>query len=433
MDQRFKLLCQSQYISLSELARRSKITPGYLSKVLNGKTPNVGLGILARISEQLTLPLGELLKIIREKDYLPEGLLLSSNPDRQPVSFEKAVQMALDALECNDHESFETWTERIRYLSSPLHVNYVNWFEGLHLAYANDFNSALGKYLKAQQFKARTLTERRLKAKILFGIASIYLGKGDYKKALIILRKSLMSWDVGVHAGTVYLNMGTLNRRNRDYVSAELCYRSALSIPVNYIQLLGYAGLGQLYMDQNKSLEARSTLLQGYCIARKTPEDRGKGELFCNLGKYYNESGLPEKAIRVLKRGLVYTTTPSSKRTRLYLLIELLDAYVALDQSAGAMPIIQKLLNENINEGDILLVGTSLLINAKKHLREGHLSQALPLLNQCYRLLTPVYPTQELMTCCNLLSQCYYQLKEPFQANFYIRESKRLRKVSRYH
>ncbi|HVJ47505.1 helix-turn-helix domain-containing protein [Desulfitobacterium sp.] len=429
MDQRFKLLCQSQHISLSELARRSMITPGYLSKILNGKTPNVSLGILARISEQLALSLDELLRIIKDKDYLPEGYLLSSNPEHQPESFKEAVQMALDAIERNDHESFETLTERIRHLTSPLQVNYENWFEGIHLAYNNDYNAALDKFLQAQRFKAHSIIERRLKAKILFGIASMYLGKGDYKKALLNMRKSLITWDVGVHVGAIYLNMGTLNRRNRDYISAELCYRSALLISVDYIQLLAYAGLGQLYMDQKKSPEARAVLLQGYGIARKTPEDQGKGELFCNLGKYYNESGLPEKAIRVLKRGLVYTTTSSSKRTRLYLLIELLDAYNALGQSVGIAPILQKLQTESSNNGDILLISNSLLIQAKTHLREGHPPQALPLLNQCYRLLSPVSPTQELMTCCNLLSECYFQQKDPFQADFFIRESKRLRKV----
>lgn len=429
MDQRFKLLCQSQRISLSELARRSKITPGYLSKILNDKTPNVSLSILARLSEQLNLTLDELQNIIREKDYFPERFLPSLDPDHPPESFEETVERALDALESNHSETFESWSVKIRDLDSPLRVNYENWFDGIHLAYENDYNAALEKFLKAQQYKAHSLTERRLKAKILFGIASIFLGKGEYRKALILLRKSLMAWDTGVHAGTVYLNMGTLNRRNGDYRSAELCYRSALLIPVAFIQLLAYAGLGQLYMDQKKLFEARSILLQGYCIARNTLEVRGKGELFCNLGKYYNERNLPEKAIRVLKRGLDFTTNPSSKRTRLYLLTEIINASISLNQAQEIEPIIEKLHLENINEGDILLVSTTLITHAKKHLRENHFSQALPILNQCYRLLTPVSPTQELMTCCQLLSECYFQLKEPFQADFYVRESKRLRKA----
>lgn len=431
MDQRFKILCRNQHITLSELARQSKISSGYLSKILNGKTSNANLGILARISEQLALSLDEFLKIIREKEYFPEECLLPPYPTHRPKSFEETVNKALDALEQNDHERFEKLSTEIRRLTSPLQGNYEHWFEGINLAYENNYNSALEKFLQAQQFRACSLTERRLKAKVLFGIASMYLGKGDYQKALITFRKSLMTWEEGPHAGAVYLNMGTLNRRNRDYKSAELCYRSALLTPLHYIQLLAYAGLGQLYMDQKKYSEARKTLLQGYCIAKKTPEDRGKGELFCNLGMYYNECNLPEKAVWLLKRGLHYTTAPSSKRTRLYLLTELLNAYLTLNQPAGVELILQKSSTENINEGDILLISTSLLTHAKKHLRDNHPSQALSLLNRCYRLLTPLYPTQDLISCCHLLSKCYFQLKEPFQTDFYVRESKRLQKVSK--
>jgi tetratricopeptide (TPR) repeat protein len=226
--------------------------------------------------------------------------------------------------------------------------------------------------------------------------------------------------------------MGTLNRRSRDYKSAELCYSSALLIPVNYIQLLAYAGLGQLYIDQKNFSKAREVLLQGYCIAKKTSEDRGKGELYCNLGIYYNECNLPEKAVQLLKRGLRYSTAPSSKRTRLYLLIELLNAYLTLNQSIAVEHILQQLLAENISEGDILLISTSLLTHAKKHLLENHPSQALSLLNQCYQLLAPVYPTQDLISCCQLLSKCYFQLKEPFQTDFYVHESKRLQKIFKY-
>lgn len=431
MDQRFKMLFRSRHITLSELARRVKISPGYLSKILNDKTSNHNLGILVKISEQVSLPVNELLKIIQEKEYLPEEALLSPKPTPWPNSFEECVHKALDAFEQNDFEQLNQFSQSIRQFNSPLQDNFAYWYEGITLAFANNYNSALDKFLKAQHFKACALAERRLKAKILFGIASMYLGKGDYKKALLTFRKSLMAWAEGTHAGTVYLNMGTLNRRCRDYKLSELCYRSALLTPVNYIQILAYAGLGQLYMDQKKYYEAYEALAQGHCLAKKTPGNRGKGELFCNLGMYFNEFNLPEKAVRVLKRGLQYTTAPPSKRTRLYLLTELLDAYLALKQSEKAELILQKLHAENIDEGDILLISTSLLTRAKKHLLENHPSQALPLLNQCYQLLAPVYSTQDLISCCRLLSQCYFQLKEPFQSDFYIRESKRLQRISK--
>jgi tetratricopeptide (TPR) repeat protein len=430
MDRRFEYLFQIHKISLSELARRSQITPGYLSKIVNGKTQNVSLGILARISKQLSLPTDELYRMVKDKDFLPVELADQITNFEPPIeSLEAVLQNALDALESNNHEEFQFWSNRINDFPSPLQKCYEKWFEGLQLAYENLYEPALERFLAAQQLKARSTIERRFKAKVLFGIASLYLGKGDYKNALSTFRKSLITWEEGTHAGTVYLNMGTLNRRNGAYKSAELCYRSALITPAPSIQLLAYAALGQLYMDLQNFSEARSTLLQGYCLARKLPSDRGKGELYCNLGKYYKEIGRLEKSTKLLKHGLTYTTAPSSKRTRQYILTELIDAYFTLEQS-GVEPFINSLHGEGFAEGDVLLVGKSMIMIAKEKIRNAQFSQAVTLLQQCYRLLSQIYPTEELISCCSLLAECFHVLKDPYQSEFFLKEIKRLRKIT---
>lgn len=428
MDQRFKLLFQSRDITLSELARRSQVTPGYLSKIINGKTPNVSLCILVRISEQIDLPVDELFRMIKKKEFLPGELIRILDAEPHPLYFNDVVHMSLNALESNNHQEFRFWSEQLRHLPSPLQIRYENWFEGLQLAYKNLYDQALEKFLLAQQFKACSVTERRLKAKVLLGIASIYLGKGDNKNALILLRKSLMTWDIGVHAGIVYLNMGTLNRRNGAYNSAELCYRSALLTSASFIQLLAYAGLGQLYIDQKKYPEARVTLLRGYCLAKKSSGDRGKGELFCNLAVYYKETGRLKKSITLLKRGLLYTTTPSSMRTRQYLLTELIDSYFASEQSK-VKPFLQILLGEGFAEGDVLLVGKSLITVAKDNIRNNCLSYAIPFLQRCYQILAQITPSEELISCCQLLAECFQMLKEPSQSYYFLKEVKRLKKT----
>lgn len=426
MDQRFQQLFLSQAVSLSELARGAQITPGYLSKIVNGQTPNVSVGILARVSEQINLPMDELLRMLKEKDFLPESI---ATTEILPESFEEIVQKALDALESGDHEEFFLLSERMKnHLPSLLQKSYIYWFEGLQLAYKNLYDPALEKFLSAQQFKARSSIERRFKAKVLFGIASLYLGKGNYKRALALFRKSLMTWEEGVHAGTVYLNMGTLYRRMGIYDSAELCYRSALLTPAPYIQLLGYAALGQLYMDHKRLPEARTVLLQGYCLAKNSPGDRGKGELFCNLGKYYKEIDCIQWATKLLKRGLIYTTTPTAKRTRQYLLTELIDAHFN-SQGSEVESLIQSLQEEGFEEGDILLAGISLITMAKEKIKANHMSEAITLLHQCYRLLAQVSPSQELLSCCLLLGKCFHSLKEPYQSEFFLKEGKRLRKL----
>ncbi|MBP1759276.1 MAG: hypothetical protein H6Q63_193 [Firmicutes bacterium] len=428
MDQRFNQLLKSQEISLSELARCTQITPGYLSKIFNGKTSNVSLGIVARISEQLGLPADDLFRMIKEENFLPKALSNTTNTGTLPQSFEEAVQSALDALESNDNEGFYFLSERIKSIPSHLQKNYVNWFEGLQLAYENLYDPALERFQSAQRFKARSTIERRFKAKISSGIASLYLGQGNYKKALAMFRKSLMAWEEGVHSGAVYLNMGTLNRRNGAYKSAELCYRSALLTPVPYIQLLSYAALGQLYIDQKRLPEARAVLLQGYCLAKNSPSDRGKGELFCNLGKYYKEIGRLEKATELLKRGLIYTTTPISKRARQYLLLELIDAYFT-SKGSEAEPLIKTLLEEDFAEGDVLLEGISLITIAKEKMKTNHVAEAITLLQQCYRILSQVSPSEELISCCSLLAKCFQFQKEPFHSEFYLKEGKRLRRI----
>lgn len=428
MDQRFQLILHNHEISLSELARCSQITPGYLSKIVNGKASNVSLSVLARISERVRLPTTDLLKMLEDKDYLPEAILQKTSTVSQPESIEECIQRALDALESGEQEEFYRLSDQMNNFSSPLQKYYLNWFRGLKLVYENLYAPALEEFSSALQFKARTDVERRFKAKILFGIASIYLGKGDYAKALTLFRRSLITCEAAIHAGTVYLNMGTLNRRNGAYTSAEICYRSALTTPVNYIQLLGYAALGQLYMDQKRLSDARKILLQGYCLTRKSPGDRGKGEIFCNLGKYYKEIGRLEVATKLLKRGLVYTTSPSSKRTRQYLLTELVDVYYISNKS-GIEPLIQALQMGGFAEGDILLAGLALITMAKENIKSGHVSEAINLLNQCYCLLAQGSPSEELITCSNLLGNCYYTLREPYQADFFLKEARRFRRL----
>lgn len=428
MDQRFNQLLQSQEISLSELARCSQITRGYLSKIFNGKTSNVSLGIVVRISEQLGLSADDLFRMIKEESFLPQALIKITHNGAPPHTFEEIVERALDALESNDNEGFTLWSERTKSIPSPLQKNYENWFDGLQLAYKNLYDPALERFLSAQHFKAHSALERRFKAKIFSGIASLYLGQGSYKKALALFRKSLMTWEEGAHSGTVYLNMGTLNRRNGAYNSAELCYRSALLTPVPYIQLLGYAALGQLYMDQKRLPEARAVLLKGYRLTMNSPGDRGKGELFCNLGKYYKEIGRLERAIGLLKQGLIYTSTPTAKRTRQYLLTELIDAYFTT-QGSEAEPLIKTLLEENFTEGDVLLGGISLITVAKEKMKTNHVSEAITLLQQGYRILSQVSPLEELISCCQLLAKCLQHQKEPLQAEFYLKEGKRLRRI----
>jgi len=166
-------------------------------------------------------------------------------------------------------------------------------------------------------------------------------------------------------------------------------------------------------------------------IAKSQENDEGKANLYCNLGKYYKEIGKLDRAIHALKTGLNNAKRWQDSRIRFYILAELTDAYLHIKDFETSDQTL-KLLESEINQGgDVLLVGMCFNIFAKKHAQTGQIDSALTLLGQNYKILVKISVSEELLECCRLLHKYLLAKNEPYEAEFYLAESKKMQKCLR--
>ena len=258
----------------------------------------------------------------------------------------------------------------------------------MNFAWQNRFADSFLALEKAQGFKPKSSLERRFKAKIISDIGSVCIATGNYKEALKRLRLSLILWGEGEQAAVIHLNMGTALRRTGNYPAAVDSYRHTVTMGSDPLKLLAYAGLGQVYLDQGNMMSARRYLLVGYVLSRKLKGDLHKGDIYCNLGRYYLETGKLGRAIYILNKGVDVATRYGNLRTKLYVLTELVDAYMRKGEFSGADQMINIIEQElSADGGDVLLAGSHLIAIAKRCMHLGQIQRSLFVLNKCFQWL----------------------------------------------
>lgn len=132
----------------------------------------------------------------------------------------------------------------------------------------------------------------------------------------------------------------------REFTLSVEAYEKALTLSTNQLRLLIYSGLGQLAMEQKNYPMARRYLLAAYRLARSLPDNLHKGDVFCNLGKYYKEVMKYTTASRILSQGLGYARQSDMKRTMLYILVEMADVHLFLGNFRGFDEIMSEIHTE---------------------------------------------------------------------------------------
>lgn len=422
--------CEEIGITYLKLANRAGLSPSYISMIANGKRPKVRFTTQIRLAKALNLPLSEFQKLLSAS---ATTTILPLHQKRDPFSlFYELLEGSLAALHNNDIAKFRFLsTELLDNVSDtvPLKTNFLFWYTALTLTFDNRFESAKIEMMKAAQFKAMTPLEKQFKAKILSSTGSIFIALGHYKEALKMFRTSLLVCGHGEQAAVVYLNMGTLFRRKHHFTSSLKAYEKAISMGNPQLQILAYSGLGQLAMDYRYYPSARKYLLTGYCLSGTLDKDLHKGDILCNLGKYYKELLKYRTAIRILNKGLVYARRSHSKRTMLFILAEMADIYLVQNNVNGFSETVSVIHSEMNAEGDFLLMGTLLIVIAEQYFHSSRYDEALLALDSCYRLLNDKTPTTELSTSCSLLHQIHQKAQRFSQASFFSDEVKRIQKV----
>lgn len=438
-------------LSVSEVARRSGVSKSYLSMIAHGQRRSLSFRVLSRLAEELELSPTELGKRIQnglEHPAAPAGNDEGASSERANSGrndseetfsgelFAEALEQALNARHNNDVGELERLCGVIGGMDevkAPLKQNFLWWHEALKLAWQNRFDDSLVSLEKAGNFRPTSRLQRRFKAKIIGDIGSVYVAKCNYQQALKRLRLSLILWDEGEQAAVIHLNMGTLFRRAEIYQNAIESYEKAVKMGSAPLKLLAYSGLGQVYMDKGNMISARQCLLQGYALSRSLASDLHKGDIFCNLGKYYKEIGKVDRAISLLKKAADVAGNYGNMRTKLYAMMELADAHIRKDHLREADQILAIVEEELVVDGgDVLLVGSCLTTIAKKCLSLGQSQESLLVLNRCYLILSGFSPTVELATCCDLLRESYIRVKMPQEAQFFESELKRIRRLLKY-
>lgn len=344
--------------------------------------------------------------------------------------FYTLLEDALLALHANNIPEFESIsTNLIAKIPDaiPLKSNYISWYTALTLSWSNRFDPALTELEKAAQFKTSNPIEKTFKAKIIGGIGSVQVALGNYEEALKAFKKSVLVCKNGEQAAVIYLNIGSLYLRKRDFSLSLNAYEKALALSASQLKLLVYSGLGQLAMDQHNFPLARKYLLTGYCLASSLTNDLHKGDVFCNLGKYYKELMRYTFALRMLNKGLEYARKSSIKRTMLYILVEISDVHLLQNDIHGFNEIVSVIQSEVSADGDYQLLGALLIVLAEQHIYAHRYEQALLHLESSYRLLVDKSPTKELLTCCLLLKKIHSYAKRSQEAFFFDREVKRIK------
>lgn len=426
---------------LHEIAERSGISVGYLSLIFSGKRKNVRLSVLTRLGFALNLSVEEIkqwIPVSPEKDQLAEQVGMGKIQRGTRKGIPKAKDNGLQDLILRTIKSLEEFdplhlnelkseAEKLS-LELPLKYKLIDWIEGILAAQNNQFSQALNHLMRARSFKPTKIQEKRMLAKIYGGMGSCYTALGDHKMAFKMFTKSLNIWGNGAEAALVYLNMGTLYRRCRQYRYSRQSYLQAIEMGSDFIRIMAYSGLGQICIDQNDLGSARTFLLRGYQLTRQQPEMWGVPELYCNLGIVYKLSLRYNKARFILYKGRLLAERLGTVRIKYYILLELEEVLLLLLQRDEANSVFSQLEKELSAEGDLLLLGKILLSSAQK-LWDSSWELALDCLLRSYRTLGQIGPSAEWLRCCQLLADYFSNKGTPQMSDFYQDEVKRIKKM----
>lgn len=409
--------------SLTEISDASGISISYLSLIVNNKR-KANKVTLARIGAVLNLSIEEVQVLINQQF----GSSLKNG--ESPTPNDILIEQTLVALEHFNIQTINRLRANVLTLKPSefiLKTFYLLWVEGIIAARKNQFEEALRLLNKAQKFKAKTTMEKRMLAKIYGGLGSVYIALGNHKMSLNYFKKSLRLWNNGNDASLVYLNLGTLFRRMNRYSDAIRAYNLSLEMGFSYVNTLAYSGLGKIYLDLNNMETARQILLKGYVHSKKIEDKWGYQDLLCNLGIYYKKSGRLKRAEFIFNRGLKYALKLEATRMKDFIQLELAEVFLLQDKKEKASEIFNQVIQGVSMTGDLLLLGTSYLLCAKKCIAAFKEEKAFQYLQKSYQALSRMDAPVEILECCELLLQYHSRKHNITQVEFIKNEIKKLK------
>ncbi len=426
-DTALKYVIKQKGIGIADFAERCGISSSYLSLILNGMRKNISEKVASNIGRELEISTKEVFYLINTNcdSYITLRFEID-NKDSDKCN--NVLNIILDALEENDQDTIKEYTDKVRTESTVIAINYIKWYEGWQLSLQNRFDNAIEYFRGALLFEPRGDTERRFMAKALGSLGGAYVAKGNYKLAMKFFRKSLLLCDYGKQVGLVYLNMGTLFRRNNQLFHAKNYYLRAIEMGSAFVKIMAVSSLIQIAFDRNELDVAKEYVIKGFWLAKNTEKPLGKDDLFCNIGMYYSIKGQLKKAKFWFNKCILITEQTKNIRTKHYALIEVINLLFYEGNTEQGDLLLKIISSEVSSNNDILILGRLLYAAGKRNIVGQCFEQGKLVLERCYNLLKSIPPSEEIILCCKLLGICFSTLGELYIAEFYLNEALRLNK-----
>ncbi|KLU62841.1 tetratricopeptide repeat protein [Peptococcaceae bacterium CEB3] len=424
-----KAYLEKKNIRPSTLAKECQIDKSYLSRLLSGQRSNPRLRVLRRLAAKLGLSAAvvqELLETGYEayvSENFPEVLAERASQER----FFNCLQQVLDASDDSEIAKVADLTEIIRegvLDSFPMKKCFLRWYEAYALTFQDQFATAIPLFIEAAGFSPRYDVERRFKAKVLLGLGTAYLARGEYRQSVRFFRESLLFWNKGFQVGRVYMNLGTLYRRCGSYERSVDAYERAYECGAAVIKLYTISGLIQVSLDKKDYNVARKWVMRGYSQAKRTGAPRGKSDLYCNIAEYYLASEKLHRADFFFRKAIFFADNSGSIRTKQWAEVELAVLLLRRGLVMEFQDMVRKLESELSGREDVLLIGKHLNAKGRRCLERREYASAAGIAQKAYALVNSS-ASSEAKECCTILYKAYKALREPGAAAFYLKEIKK--------
>ena len=253
----------------------------------------------------------------------------------------------------------------------------------------------LGQYQKAVHCfqkalgTCRTYGDKLTEGRAYNNLGNAYHALGDFANSIEFYQKAL---SISKHAddraaeGKTYGNLGHVYKSRGDIKAAIDCYELTVSAAKEFgdiaSEAMAYTSLGTCYKSLGEFMTAVKYYQKALRVAKQVGKKHSEGSAYVNLGAAYCSLGDFEKAIDFLQEAVMCARSTGFKVLEGAAYINIGSAYCLLGDFEKAIEFLQQALNIAIDTGDKSTEGGTYHLLGKVHSSTGDYKSAIELLQQ---------------------------------------------------